>query len=299
MRYFRILTSRNFLPTYNKPAPTLAEWYKDGNMLKLLAFTLPLCLDTFAIAFAVLGEMRLTRAQRMRVMVLFIAFEAGMPLIGMALGAPLAHLAGTPRHVVIDPYQLGSPAETRGLHMVDQTHLANTVDLTFVGRYILPIIVPVVVGGLGLLMLDEGLNNDDDDDDDDDEVGKARALVAARGLSVIGLGLGISLDELVVGFTLSFTKLPVRDVITAIVIQAFLAVMIGQLLGRKARTGSLGLSTERITNGSKLAAGSVLVALATALLVGPPVVTHVLPHILPHHKVSHYVAPPAVSTADP
>ena len=266
-------------------------------MLKLLAFTLPLCLDTFAVAFAVLGEMHLTRAQRVRVCALLIAFEAGMPLVGMALAAPLAHLAGSPAHLVIDPYQLGSPNEAYQLRMVDRTHLADTVDVTFVGRYILPIIVPVVVGGLGLLMLDECLN--EDDDDDDDEAGKARALVAARGLSVIALGLGISLDELVVGFTIGFTSLPVRDVITAIVIQAFLAIMIGQLLGWKARTGSLRLSAERITAGSKLAAGSVLVALAAVLLAGPPVVTHVLPHILPHHKVAHYVAPPAVSTSQP
>jgi putative Mn2+ efflux pump MntP len=220
-----------------------------------------------------------------------------MPLVGMALGAPLAHLAGSPRHLVIDPYQLGSPNQAYQLRQADQTHLADTVDVTFVGRYIVPIIVPVVVGGLGLLMLDECLN--DDDDDDDDEVGKARALAAARGLSVIGLGVGISLDELVVGFTISFSKLPVRDVITAIVIQAFLAVMAGQLLGRKARAGSLRISADRITNGSKLAAGSVLVALSAALLVGPPVVTHVLPHILPHHRVGHYVAPPAVSTSAP
>jgi len=265
-------------------------------MLKLLAFTLPLCLDTFAVAFAVLGEMHLTRAQRIRVCVLLIAFEAGMPLAGMALGVPLAHLAGHPAHVVIDPYQLGSPAEAYQLRMVDSPHLADTVDVTFVGRYILPIVVPVVVVGLGLLMLDECLN---DDADDDDEVGRARALVAARGLSVIGLGLGISLDELVVGFTISFTKLPVRDVITAIVIQAFLAIVIGQLLGWKARTGSLRLSAGRITAGSKLAAGGVLVVLAAVLLVGPPVVTHVLPHVLPHHKVGHYVAPPAVSTTEP
>jgi len=264
-------------------------------MLKLLAFTLPLCLDTFAVAFAVLGEMHLTRAQRIRVTVLFIAFEAGMPLVGMALGAPLAHLTGSPSHVVIDPYQLGSPAEAYQLRMVDRAHLADTADLTFVGRYIVPIIVPVVIGGLGLLMLDEGLF----DDDDDDEAGKARALVAARGLSVIGLGLGISLDELVVGFTLGFSKLPVHDVITAIVIQAFLAIMAGQFLGRKARTGRLGLSSERISTGSKLAAGGVLVALSAALLVGPPVASHLLPHFLPHHKVAHYVAPPAVSTTQP
>ena len=265
-------------------------------MLKLLAFTLPLCLDTFAVAFAVLGEMRLTRAQRIRVTVLLIAFEAGMPLVGMALGAPLTHLIRGPAHLVFDPYQVGSPAEAYQLRMANQTHLADTVDLTFVGRYILPIVVPVVIGGLGILMLDECLNGDDDDDDDEAE--KARALVGARGLSVIGLGIGISLDELVVGFTISFTSLPVRDVITAIVIQAFLAIMVGQFLGRKARAGSLRVSAERLTTGSKLLAGSVLVALSAVLLVGPPVATHLLPHFI-HHKVAHYVAPPAVSTSQP
>jgi putative Mn2+ efflux pump MntP len=265
-------------------------------MFKLLAFTLPLCLDTFAVSFAVLGEMRLTRAQRLRVIVLLIAFEAGMPLVGMALGAPLTHLVSHPTRLVFDPYQFGSPAEARGLRLAYQSHLANTVDLTFVGRYIVPVVIPVVVGGLGLLMLDESLN---DDDDDDDEAGKARALVGARGLSIIGLGLGISLDELVVGFTLEFSKLPAADVITAIVIQAFLAIMLGQLLGRKARSGSLRLSTERLTSGTKLMAGSVLIALSAVLLLGPPVTTHLLPHFLPHHKVIPLPAPSAVSTSQP
>jgi manganese efflux pump family protein len=264
-------------------------------MLKLLAFTLPLCLDTFAVSFAVLGQAHLSRAQRLRVIVLFIAFEAGMPLAGMALGAPLAHLTGTPAHLIIDPYQLGSPAEANGLRQADQTHLANTADVTFIGRYLVPIIVPVVVGTLGILMLDECLN----DDDDDDEADKAKALVAARGLSVIGLGLGISLDELVIGFTISFSKLPVRDVITAIVIQAFAAIMLGQFLGRKAGTGKLRLGSGRIINGSKLMAGGVLVALAALLLAGPPVATHLLPHLLPHHRVIPPAAPPAVSTSQP
>jgi putative Mn2+ efflux pump MntP len=267
-------------------------------MLKLLAFTLPLCLDTFAVSFAVLGEMRLTRAQRIRVIVLLIAFEAGMPLAGMALGAPLTHLVSRPSHLVYDPYQVGSPAEARDLRLAYQSHLANTVDLTFVGRYIVPIVIPVVVGGLGLFMLDECLN--DDDDDDDDEVGKARALVGARGLSVIGLGIGISLDELVVGFTLSFSKFPVADVITAIVIQAFLAIVLGQLLGRKARTGGLRLSAERLTAGTKLMAGGVLVALSAVLLVGPPVATHLLPHFVHHKKVIPVSSQPsAVATSQP
>jgi len=265
-------------------------------MLTLLGFTLPLCLDVFALSFGVFGEMHLTLAQRIRITVLFMAFEIGMPLVGMALGAPLTHLIRGPAHLVFDPYQVGSPAEAYQLRMANQTHLADTVDLTFVGRYILPIVVPVVIGGLGILMLDECLNGDDDDDDD--EADKARALVGARGLSVIGLGIGISLDELVVGFTISFTSLPVRDVITAIVIQAFLAIMVGQFLGRKARAGSLRVSAERLTTGSKLLAGSVLVALSAVLLVGPPVATHLLPHFI-HHKVAHYVAPPAVSTSQP
>jgi putative Mn2+ efflux pump MntP len=263
-------------------------------MLKLLAFTLPLCLDTFAVSFAVLGEMSLTRAQRIRVIALLIAFEAGMPLVGMALGEPLTHLVSSPTHLVIDPYQLGSPAEAYQLRLADRAHLADTVDLTFVGRYVLPIIVPVVVGALGILMLDECLN---DDDDDDDEAEKARALVGARGLSVIGLGLGISLDELVVGFTISFNSLPVADVITAIVIQAFLAIMAGQLLGRKARSGGLRVSAQRLTAGTKLMAGGVLVALSAVLLLGPPVTTHLIPHFIHHKKVVHVSSQPsAVST---
>jgi putative Mn2+ efflux pump MntP len=54
---------------------------EDGKVVRLLAFTLPLCLDNFAIAFAVLGGIRLTRAQLLRVIVVFIAFEAMVPAI--------------------------------------------------------------------------------------------------------------------------------------------------------------------------------------------------------------------------
>jgi manganese efflux pump family protein len=268
-------------------------------MLKLLAFTLPLCLDTFAVSCAGLGGLHLSRTQRIRGITLLIAFEAGMPLVGMAIAAPLMHLVSTPTHLVFDPYPVGSPAEARQLRLAYGSHLADTTDLTFVGRYILPIVVPVVVGGLGLLMLAESLNDDDDDDDDgDDEIRKAKALVGARGWTIIGLGLGISLDELVVGFTLGFTTLPAADVIIAIVIQAFLAIMLGQYLGRKARAGELRVSAERLTSGSKLLAGSVLVGLSAVLLIGPPVATHLLPHFI-HHPPPRSSAPQAVSTNDP
>jgi putative Mn2+ efflux pump MntP len=268
-------------------------------MFRLLAFTLPLCLDNFAIAFAVLGEIRLTRAQLVRVAVVFISFEAIMPLIGLAVGTPLIHLIAPPRHINIDPYQLGSPAELKELQLVYRAHLANVIDVTFVGRYIVPLVVPVVVGVLGLLMLDEAFN----DDDDDDEAEKARALVAARGRAIIGLGLSISVDELIVGFTIGYSQyFTAPEAITAIVVQSFLALMAGLYLGRKMRDGKIRVSAERISTGTKLIAGGILATLAVVLLVGPPLATHAFPHVLHFihpHRVIPSPAPTAVTTTLP
>src|SRR5580700_3153944 len=185
-------------------------------MLRLLAFTLPLCLDNFAIAFAVLGEIRLTRAQLLRVIVVFISFEAIMPLIGLALGTPLIHLIAGPSHITIDPYQLGSPTELRELQQAYRTHLADVIDLTFVGRYIVPFVVPVIV-------------------------------------SIIGLGISISMDELIVGFTIGYSQyFTAPEAIIAIVVQSFLALMAGLYFGRKARDGKFRISAERISTGAKL-----------------------------------------------
>ncbi len=63
-------------------------------MLKLLAFVLPLGLDSFAVA-AALGTAALPARQRWRISAITVIFEAGMPLIGLAAGAPLAHAAGS------------------------------------------------------------------------------------------------------------------------------------------------------------------------------------------------------------
>lgn len=63
-------------------------------MVKLIALVLPLGLDTFAVA-AALGMTGLPGPQRMRVSVLFTAFEGAMPLIGLALGAPLGRAIGS------------------------------------------------------------------------------------------------------------------------------------------------------------------------------------------------------------
>jgi manganese efflux pump family protein len=62
--------------------------------LKLIALVLPLGLDTFGVALA-LGLAGLPPEKRLRVSLLFAGFEAAMPLIGVALGAPLGHAIGS------------------------------------------------------------------------------------------------------------------------------------------------------------------------------------------------------------
>jgi putative Mn2+ efflux pump MntP len=260
-------------------------------MLTLLGFTLPLCLDVFALSFGLYGEMRLTLAQRIRITVLLMAFEIGMPLIGMAVGTQLTHFTGVASNLLID----GTPANAYQIHAANLSHATDVFEQSFFGRYIDPIIVPLVVGAIGIWMLDEALN-DDDDDDDDDEVAKARAMVTAHGLSIIALGIATSLDDLAIGFTLAFNPyyLPLHDIFAAIVIQAFLAITVGQYLGWKVRTGSLRLNVQRITAASKLAAGGALVALAAVVLLAPEITTHVIPHLyhyryippLPHPTVT-------------
>jgi len=60
---------------------------------RTLALILPLSLDTFAIA-AALGMTNLTGGQRLRFGLLFAAFEGGMPVIGLLVGAGLGRVIG-------------------------------------------------------------------------------------------------------------------------------------------------------------------------------------------------------------
>src|ERR1700736_724867 len=62
-------------------------------MARAIALILPLALDTFAIA-AALGMTRLTGAQRVRISLLFAAFEGGMPVVGLLVGAGLGRVVG-------------------------------------------------------------------------------------------------------------------------------------------------------------------------------------------------------------
>jgi len=63
-------------------------------VLRLLAFVLPLGLDSFAVAAAI-GAAQVTGWWlRLRVSLVFVLFEGGMPLIGLGLGSALARGIG-------------------------------------------------------------------------------------------------------------------------------------------------------------------------------------------------------------
>jgi manganese efflux pump family protein len=180
-------------------------------VVKLLAFVLPLGLDSFAVAAAIGAAQAASARQRLRVSLLFVLFEGGMPLAGLALGAGLAHSIGR------------------------------------VAAYLAA--AAVIVTGAWMLLAG---------DSDEDE--KAGRLPGSRGLALIALGIGISLDELAIGFAAGLTRLPRTALVAAIAVQAFLAAQLGLAAG--ARIG------ERWRERAGRLAGIVLLLLGAFLLTG-------------------------------
>ena len=62
-------------------------------MAKLIALIVPLGLDTFAVATA-LAMAGLGNSQRLRVSLVFMAFEGGMPLVGLVIGHLVTTIVG-------------------------------------------------------------------------------------------------------------------------------------------------------------------------------------------------------------
>jgi manganese efflux pump family protein len=153
-------------------------------MLKLLVFVLPLALDSFAVAAAIGAARATTASQRLRISLILVIFEGGMPLIGLYLGSVLAHGIG-----------------------VAAGYLAA-----------------IIVSGIGIWTLLS---------DEQDEDAKASRIIASRGLALMGLGIGISMDELAIGFSIGLARLPVISVIAAIALQAFTAAQLGLTAGAK------------------------------------------------------------------
>jgi putative Mn2+ efflux pump MntP len=95
--------------------------------------------------------------------------------------------------------------------------------------------------------------------DEGDEAGRLRLLARARGLAILDLGLGISVDELTVGLSAGLLALPLALTVIWIAVQAFIASQVGLKFG--ARIG------EEIRERSEQAAGVALIGVALVLLV--------------------------------
>ena len=62
-------------------------------LIKLLALTLPLCIDSFLICSAI-GISKPSAKQKFRLSMTFAVFEAGMPLVGLLAGSLLSQSLG-------------------------------------------------------------------------------------------------------------------------------------------------------------------------------------------------------------
>lgn len=172
-----------------------------SGFLSLFLAILPLAMDTFAIAAVVGGTSRLTGWARWRISAVFVIFEGGMPLVGLALGASVGHAIG------------------------------DTADYLSGG---------LLIALAGYLRWADRVDDDDDDGEDDDgEVAKARRLSSARGLALVGLALSISLDEWAIGLGLGLGSHQgpnlVRPavIIAAIAVQTLIVSQLGLSLGAR------------------------------------------------------------------
>jgi putative Mn2+ efflux pump MntP len=177
-------------------------------LAQLIGLTIPLCLDSFLIAAAI-GMTKPPHRDRIRISTFFAVFEAGMPLLGLLIGAGLSG-------------PLGSSAEY---------------------------IAIMVLIGFGLYATFNAKEEDDD----------AKRIASTHGLAIIGLGLGISLDGLAIGFTYGLLHLPVIFVTALIAFQAFILSQIGFSVG--------GRLPERIRRYGEKIASLALIAIGMILLV--------------------------------
>jgi manganese efflux pump family protein len=108
-----------------------------------------------------------------------------------------------------------------------------------------------VLAGIGILMLRSG-------DAGEGAEKNLRLLESARGWSIVVLGVGISVDELAVGFGVGLLRLPFLLLIALIAVQAFIAAQLGMRLG------------SRLADNARVAAGrlaGLLLVVAAALLL--------------------------------
>jgi manganese efflux pump family protein len=87
---------------------------------------------------------------------------------------------------------------------------------------------------------------------------RLRLLAHARGLAIVDLGIGISVDELSVGFSAGLLALPIALMVVWIAVQAFLAAQVGLRIGARI--------SEHLKELSEQAAGVALIVVAIVLV---------------------------------
>jgi len=180
-----------------------------GTLARIVAFVLPLGLDTLGISIA-LG---LQGQRPLRPALVFVAFETAMPLIGIVIG----RVAGL-WFEALAAYLGGLILLAAGFHTIREARYRGSEVQRF-------------------------------------------ALNSLRG--TILAGLGISMDEIAIGFPLGTLRLPIVSVLGAIAIQTFFATAGGIILGRKIGQ-KLGMQTSRLAG---FAAGVAFFLLGSYLIL--------------------------------
>lgn len=135
-------------------------------------------------------------------------------------------------------FEAGMPLIGLGLGSVLAHGIGVTADY-------LAVIVVIGIGGWVLLSNDRY------------EAAKASRITTTRGLTLLGLGISVSMDELAIGFSIGLTRLPVT---TVIALQAFAAAQLGLATGAKI--------AERWRERTERLAGITLVVLGAYLIAG-------------------------------
>ena len=95
--------------------------------------------------------------------------------------------------------------------------------------------------------------------DGEDEAGQVGQLPSRHGLALLALGVGISLDELAIGFTIGLLGLSIWLAVVLIGVQAFGAAQLGLRLGARL--------SERFRERVEKLAGAGLIGIAVLLIV--------------------------------
>jgi len=95
--------------------------------------------------------------------------------------------------------------------------------------------------------------------DEAKEEARVARFASSSGLTLIAVGLSVSLDELAIGFALGLARVPIVPALILIAVQAFVVSQIGFGLGR--RIG------ESVREGAERLAGVALIGIAILLLL--------------------------------